>query len=203
MAVSKIQFDGHTLIDLTADTVTAGTLRSGYTAHGANGEQITGTLALPSGSMNITANGTYDVTNKASAVVAVPAPATNCKSFSVTVATDQTSRYVVSSADSDIAAHRSDSTFYVGFAAQFSYSSGLSARGGFNTNQNLTGNTSGPTYGIVYRINSSGANTYTVITKSATESGGEISTTSSGEIFIYAGSTLVLRAGTYTVFCGW
>ena len=31
----------------------------------------------------------------------------------------------------------------------------------------------------------------------------EVGTSASGEIFVYASSTLNLRAGTYTVFCGW
>lgn len=46
MAVSKVEFGGGTLIDLTADTVTAETLMSGYTAHGANGEKVEGTLEV-------------------------------------------------------------------------------------------------------------------------------------------------------------
>ncbi len=44
MANSKVVLgDGTVLIDLTADTVTAATLAEGVTAHGADGEAITGT----------------------------------------------------------------------------------------------------------------------------------------------------------------
>lgn len=43
MAVNKVVYDGNTLIDLTGDTVTADKLAVGYTAHGANGVQLTGT----------------------------------------------------------------------------------------------------------------------------------------------------------------
>lgn len=43
MAVNKVVYDGNTLIDLTGDTVTADKLAIGYTAHGANGVQLTGT----------------------------------------------------------------------------------------------------------------------------------------------------------------
>lgn len=43
--VNKVQYDGNTLIDLTSDTVTAATLLSGYTAHIASGEIVTGTIA--------------------------------------------------------------------------------------------------------------------------------------------------------------
>lgn len=41
--VSKVIYGGTTLIDLTADTVTENKLLDGYTAHGADGESITGT----------------------------------------------------------------------------------------------------------------------------------------------------------------
>ena len=44
MANSKVELaDGTVLIDLTSDTVAAGNLYSGYTAHGADGSAITGT----------------------------------------------------------------------------------------------------------------------------------------------------------------
>ena len=60
-----------TAVDISSDTVTAAHLESGYTAHDASGTAITGTLALPTGTINISANGTYDVMNYASADVAV------------------------------------------------------------------------------------------------------------------------------------
>lgn len=44
--VSKVIFGTETLIDLTSDTVEAAKLLSGYTAHGADGEQITGSCAF-------------------------------------------------------------------------------------------------------------------------------------------------------------
>ena len=50
MAVSKVNYGSTTLIDLTADTVTADKLLAGYTAHGADGEAITGTYQDGSGS---------------------------------------------------------------------------------------------------------------------------------------------------------
>ena len=41
---NKVVWDNQTLIDLTEDTVTAGSLLRGVTAHGANGQPLTGTL---------------------------------------------------------------------------------------------------------------------------------------------------------------
>ncbi len=44
MARNKVVFGGETLIDLTADTVTANTLLQGSTAHDKSGEQINGAV---------------------------------------------------------------------------------------------------------------------------------------------------------------
>lgn len=44
MGNSKIVFNARVLIDLTADTVAAAKLLEGTTAHGANGERMTGTI---------------------------------------------------------------------------------------------------------------------------------------------------------------
>lgn len=57
MAINKIIYDGNTLIDLTADTITADKILASYTAHDASGEIITGSCD-------------YDV-NSQSATVAV------------------------------------------------------------------------------------------------------------------------------------
>ena len=43
MAISKVVYGNNTLIDLTSDTVEASKLADGYTAHGRDGELITGT----------------------------------------------------------------------------------------------------------------------------------------------------------------
>lgn len=47
MSVSKVVYGDTTLIDISNDTVTADKLLSGYTSHGADGEQITGELVIP------------------------------------------------------------------------------------------------------------------------------------------------------------
>lgn len=44
MGVSKVAYGSRTLVDLTADTVSASALRKGVTAHDASGNKVTGTL---------------------------------------------------------------------------------------------------------------------------------------------------------------
>lgn len=55
MANSKIIFNGKTLIDLTQDTVAADKLLTGHTAHGADGEVVTGTCTFDADTKDATA----------------------------------------------------------------------------------------------------------------------------------------------------
>ena len=56
MAISKVVYGGNTLIDLTADTIVASKLLSGYTAHGADGEPIKGACDYDSNTQDATAS---------------------------------------------------------------------------------------------------------------------------------------------------
>ncbi len=62
MGVSKVVYGSRSLIDLTADTVSAEDLASGVTAHGADGELITGT--------NTNDSDTTDATGTAAEILA-------------------------------------------------------------------------------------------------------------------------------------
>ena len=55
MAISKVVYGGNTLMDLTADTVTKDKILKGYTAHGADGEPITGTCEYDANTQDATA----------------------------------------------------------------------------------------------------------------------------------------------------
>lgn len=55
MAISKVVYGGNTLIDLTADTVVKDKVLAGYTAHGADGEIITGTCEYDANTQDATA----------------------------------------------------------------------------------------------------------------------------------------------------
>ena len=56
MAISKVIYGGETLIDLTADTVKSDKMLNGYTAHGADGEVITGTCTYDADTQDATAS---------------------------------------------------------------------------------------------------------------------------------------------------
>lgn len=55
MGVSKVIYGGSTLIDLTADTVKPDKILKSYTAHGANGEPMTGTCTYDADTQDATA----------------------------------------------------------------------------------------------------------------------------------------------------
>jgi hypothetical protein len=55
MAHSKVVFGDEVIMDLTADTVKADKLLKGYTAHGADGEPITGTCEYDANTQDATA----------------------------------------------------------------------------------------------------------------------------------------------------
>lgn len=64
MAISKVVYGGNTLIDLTADTITADKLLAGYTAHGADGEHIEGTCDFDANTQDATAKVAEILTGK-------------------------------------------------------------------------------------------------------------------------------------------
>lgn len=53
--INKVIYDGNVLIDLTSDTVVANKLLYGYTAHGADGEIITGSCTFDADTSDATA----------------------------------------------------------------------------------------------------------------------------------------------------
>lgn len=64
MAISKVVYGNQTLIDLTADTITASDLAYGVTAHGADGEAITGSNTYDSDTTDATATASEILSGK-------------------------------------------------------------------------------------------------------------------------------------------
>lgn len=64
MAISKVIYGGNTLIDLTADTITADKILTGYKAHGADGEAIIGTCDYDANTQDATAQASEILSGK-------------------------------------------------------------------------------------------------------------------------------------------
>ncbi len=64
MAISKVVYGGETLLDLTADTVTADKLLSGTKAHGADGEPVVGTCTFDANTQDATATAAEILTGR-------------------------------------------------------------------------------------------------------------------------------------------
>lgn len=64
MAISKVVYGGTTLIDLTSDTITKDKLLTGVTAHGKDGEPITGSCTFDVNSQDATAQVAEILTGK-------------------------------------------------------------------------------------------------------------------------------------------
>lgn len=62
--ISKVVYGGQTLIDLTADTIAKDKLLKGYTAHTADGEQVTGTCEYDANTQDATATEAEILTGK-------------------------------------------------------------------------------------------------------------------------------------------
>lgn len=89
MAYSKIIYGGKTLIDLTSDTVTADKLLTGITAHGADGELVTGTCSFDSNTTDANAKAAEILSGKTAYVnkVKVVGTMTNRGAVTGTVST--------------------------------------------------------------------------------------------------------------------
>ena len=68
MAISKVIYGGETLIDLTADTITKEKLLKGTTAHGKDGEPITGTCDYDANTSEATATAAAILVNNKAVV---------------------------------------------------------------------------------------------------------------------------------------
>lgn len=69
MAVSKVEYAGETLIDLTEDTVSAESLLQGYTAHNAAGEAVNGAAVIPDKDYYIAVSATLKGTSTVANIV--------------------------------------------------------------------------------------------------------------------------------------
>lgn len=172
-------------------TTAVNALISGYGQGGAN---------EPTGSINITSNGTYDVKNYASAIVNVPTPTEYTVVRTVTVSSDITNTAkTLLTADPFIAEHYADNGFSIFMipTAQFAAEAKV-VHSVYHTNSNI-GSNGVIRYGWTYY--SSSASAISVGHISAKLSGNGYNTSlrakSTGNLDIYASSSYIVKAGTY------
>lgn len=142
---------------------------------------------------------------KVNAIPTSPTPTTiKSKCYTKTLSSDQTSGTLeMTSADSDIAQHRSDTSFTVA-VNYLGTPDNNTVIYGINGNLNHKG-TGTALYGNCCYINSSGNNAFLTNTSqaSSTSALANIYADSTGKIIVVPSSTRKYKAGQYLIVCGW
>lgn len=202
MAGVTIRYKGATIAAMEGQSVTKTLQTKGaYCEDDITVQYVPESGAVPSGVIHIAANGTYDVTDKASAVVAVPV---HSKSFSVTLSETQTGEVAMNpNGDSEIAAHYTDSTFIVGVIRKTETNVG-GYLCGIASNNNLR--TDVVAYGTFSRATGSGiswGNVAKTVASGSNRVAGTVTVSASGVISVYGSTSVPLNAGEYLVMCSW
>ena len=157
----------------------------------------------PSGSLSITSNGTFNVTNYASAVVNVPIPEPVAVVRTVTVSSDVVGAkdYVLLSNDEFIKKHYADNGFSATLiAASPAASAANVVHFSYQGNRNV-GSSNVARYGIGLRSTSTSVvGTANLTAKISAEGWGQhMRVNSSGKLSQYLHTDYVLKAGTYII----
>lgn len=158
----------------------------------------------PTGSINITKNGTYDVTDKAQAVVAVPAPEQRTVVRTITLASDVTgsgSTTTLLTGDDFIKKHYADDGFSAMLIAMTPVVSETNVvHFNFGCNRNI-GSSNAAKYGFGYRSTNATTCGMVQMTAKINEKGyvQHLRVDSSGNLLQYLNSGYILKAGTYQI----
>ena len=210
MGTSKILIDG-VGIDLTADTVAANKMLSGTKAHDSNGDSVTGNIQTwagqqKSGTKNIAANGTFDVSEFAS--VAVNVPTANAATFEFTLATNKSgTSFAVVASDERVAEHYADDNALVSIQKIDGEKAYHWIEYLIQGNRNLTLGSSSPFYGGAGH-NSTSADNFDLTNQALSSPITGVPTvramaTADGDIILYCNTARFFGAGTYKIVFSW
>lgn len=196
----------------------------------------------PTGTLSISTNGTYDVTNYASAsvnvsgqsptlitktitsngtynassdnadgysqvTVAVPTGSTNSRCFKKTISATPSSAgyvYINDVGDSEIAAHRDDSTFVVTIICTDTINSTKRIIGSTNMNHKADSVSSNSSYGMILRYGTTvGYSGMSNDFRTGSTGQGFIHVSSDGKLGLCHTTAYPIVAGTYVAICGW
>jgi hypothetical protein len=143
---------------------------------------------------------------KVNAIPVSPTPTTiKSKCYTKTLSTDQTSGTLeMTSADSDIAQHRNDTSFFIGLIALFSPTGDKQMRMMSVSNYEQSPSTASTTYyGTTLAISNSTAMGSGNIAYAANSGFSPIYADSTGKIIVKPTTSRVFKAGQYLIVCGW